>query len=124
MSLLFNFYFLNKDQFIFEADGTYCFLDKPSDNELQRRFYCENKKSHCAKPMVFCATDGRIIDVFGPYLGSKNDADIFKKVFSENSDLIEFLQPSDVAVLDREFRNCRKTFETTYGLIVKTPTCN
>ena len=51
-------------------------MDKPGDNELQRMNYSEHKKDHYSKPMVLTATNGRIIDVYGPYPASYNDSKI------------------------------------------------
>ena len=65
---------LNKDQFAAISDGTYVYCQKSSNNQFQRKTYSGQKKRHLVKPFVICATDGYIVDVFGPYAATDNDA--------------------------------------------------
>lgn len=56
--------------------------------------------------MVFVTTNGTIIDIFGPFKATLNDAKIMKIVFEKNVIINEKLQKNDVFLLDRGFRDC------------------
>ena len=56
---------------IFIMDGTYIYSWKSSNYSFARRTYSEYKCRHLVKPMIVGATDGYIVDIFGPYLGGE-----------------------------------------------------
>ena len=114
---------LNIDQFAIIADSTYAFMDKSSDNELQRYTYSDQKKRHLIKPFTVCATNGQIVDLYGPYFAINNDASIFIHVLKTHKDLNELLKPGDILILDRGFRDCAKELEHNYQFNVHLPTC-
>lgn len=74
------------DQFIVVADGTYCFCQKSSNNEFQRKTWSTHKSRHLVKPFVICASDGLIVDIYGLFEATKNYAkillNILKRYFS------------------------------------------
>jgi len=74
--------------------------------------------------MTICSSDGRIVDLHGPYFAVNNDAQIILDTLKQNSDLSELLRPNDVIILDRGFRDCSKELAETYEFIVHLPTCN
>lgn len=91
-------------------DGTYLYIDKPGDFELQKKTWSGQKKRNLVKPMMAVLEDGYIIDAPGPYFsdGSNNDAGIMKSLLVEGSDLMNFLDPEkDRPVFDRGFRDVR-----------------
>ena len=72
--------------------------------------------------MVLTSVDGRKIDLFSeqndPYPGSMSDADILIDLLENNKELATFLQPGDVAVLDRGLRNAIKKLKDNYNIDV------
>ena len=42
--------------------------------------------------MVICAPDGYIVDIFGPYPATMNDASILIDVLNEHTDLTDLLK--------------------------------
>ena len=61
-------------------DGTYCYIQKSSNNLLQRRTYSLHKGRPLVKPMMIVSTDGYIISTIGRFLadGLNNDAELPK----------------------------------------------
>lgn len=100
-------------------------MDKSSNNVLQRLTYSDQKKRHFLRTMTICATDGRILDICGPYFAVNNDSDIILDILKseENQDLLKLLKLGDVLLLDRGFRDSRKQLENTYKFEVWMPTC-
>lgn len=95
---LFNAY----DCLILICDGTYAYHQKSDNNEYQRKSFSGQKKKHLCKPFTVCATDGFVIDMLGPFHANENDASILRKVIDTMSNI---LQPGDIFVLDRGFRD-------------------
>jgi len=98
------------------ADGTYCYCQKSSNNLFQRKSYSVQKKAHLVKPFVICATDGHIVDIYGLFEATKNDARILSEVLANDNDLKTLLKPNDLFILDRGFRDCRKELKEMYNL--------
>ena len=67
---------LGADTFAVIADGTYCYI--------QRVTYSGQKKRHLVKPFVICCTDRYIIDIFGLYPGTQNDASIMLDILDSD----------------------------------------
>jgi hypothetical protein len=99
--------FLKDDiQLLLIADATYCCIQKSSNNFLQRKTYSGQKKRHLVNPFLICATDGTIVDVYGPYRATVNDATIIEDVFKNDSYLRELVKSVDILIADRGFRDC------------------
>lgn len=111
----------NEEQFIIIADGTYCYCQKSANNFFQRKTYSAQKKQHLVKPFVVTASNGRIIDIFGPFEATKNDASILAEVLKDENGLITVLKENDIVLLDRGFRDCIESLEADYGLCPKIP---
>ena len=43
--------------------------------------------------------------MLGPYLASKNDAEVLKNILEDSNDLRNFVKESDIFVIDRGFRD-------------------
>ena len=97
------------DKLILVASGTYLYHDKSTDNELQRKSYSMKKSRHLAKSFVICTTNGRIIDIYGLFFATENDASIIKTVLKSNKDLRKLIRPDDHIILD-SFQECYRTF--------------
>ena len=113
----------DSDQLAIIADGTYCYIQKSSNNDFQRKTYSCQKKRHLIKPFVICTTNGYIVDIYGSYGASANDASILQHVLNTDTDLVSLLKPNDVVLLDRGFRDCVKTLKQKYKLKPYLPTC-
>lgn len=114
---------LSKDQLAIIADGTYLYCQKSSNNRIQRITYSSQKKRHLVKPFVITTTNGRILDIYGPFAANVNDASILEYLLENEIDLIELLNDNDLFILDRGFRNNVKMLKEK-KLNVKLPTCN
>ena len=109
-TLMVNELFLeNKVQLVLIADGTYCFCQKSQNNEFQRLTYSGSKKRHLVKPFVICTSDGTIVDIYGFYAATINDATIMEDVLSKDKELRDIFQPDDILIADRGFRDCLKS---------------
>ena len=105
------------------ADGTYCYIQKSSHYEFQRKTYSVQKKRNLIKPFLVCAADGTIIDIYGPYDAILNDANIMERVLSEDKSLRELIMEGDILIADRGFRDCKRNIKKKYKIDVITPTC-
>lgn len=106
---LFKTLFETPDDTLFPIfDGTYLYIDKPSDFQLQKMTWSEQKKRNLVKPMMIVLEDGYVIDAPGPYYnnGANNDAGILNSLLVEGGELLRFLDPSkDQPIFDRGFRD-------------------
>ena len=114
----------NNSELILVADGTYCYCQKSSNNRFQRATYSGQKKRHLVKPFVVCATDGIIVDIYGFYSATTNDASIMADILSEDKNLREIFVANDILIADRGFRDCQKSIKEKYKINVMMPTCN
>lgn len=78
-----------KNQAVVIADSTYIFCQKTQNFTKQRELYSSHKKRHYFKPMVLETTNGKILDVFGPYKATSSDAEILKRVFINHASQID-----------------------------------
>ena len=67
---------MKETQFCLIAYGTYLYCQKSKNNKLQRLLYSGQKKRHLIKPFIVSFSNGYIIDVFGPFAATANDASI------------------------------------------------
>lgn len=99
------------EQLILIADGTYCYIQKSSNNYFQKHSYSGQKKRHLVKPFIICCTNGRIVDIKGLYGANENDATILYNLLKKCDDLKEILEPGDQFILDRGFDDATKSLE-------------
>ena len=95
---------IDDDILVLIADGTYLYCEKSFNNELQRKTYNGQKKRPLIKPFIIVASDGFIIDVYGPYPAIDNDAKIIEHIFENDNDFKDLIRPGDI-ILDRGFRD-------------------
>lgn len=100
-------------------DGTYIYTCNTSNHTHQRKIFSGQKHRHLFKIMKIVATDGTIIDVFGPFEATINDANILKKIFEQTS-IGKMYNAGDIVLLDRGFRDCVKFLENK-KIVVKIP---
>ena len=90
-------------------DGTYCYIQKSTNNLLQRRTYSLPKGKPLVKPMMVVSSNGYIISTMGSFLadGRNNDAKITKNIIYNNKQgFTDWLHPGDLVIVDRGFRDC------------------
>ena len=116
-------YDVPSDRVVLVADGTYLYQNKSADNEIQRKSYSVQKSRHLSKPFIICTTTGKIVDVYGLYPATMNDATILDNILKCNKDLRKLLGQNDHIILDRGFRNVIDTLKNNYKLITHMPTC-
>ncbi len=90
---------LNYDDLVVVADGTYCRIEKSANNVFQYDTYSGQKKDSLIKPFVLCCADGYIIDCYGPFAATCNDAQIMKYILENDADLRTLLVPDKTMLL-------------------------
>lgn len=100
-------------------DGTYIYTCNTSNHSHQRKIYSGQKHRHLFKIMKITAVDGSIIDCFGPFPATMNDANIIKKIFEKIS-FQNILNSGDTILVDRGFRDAVQ-FLTNKKYQVKIP---
>lgn len=58
---------------------------------------------------MICTSDGTIVDIYGFYAATINDATIMEDVLSKDKELRDIFQPDDILIADRGFRDCLKS---------------
>ena len=87
-------------------DGTYIYFDKSSDYVFQKKTYSVQKCRNLLKPMLCCTTNGYIVDVFGPFPASDNDATILNTIIEDiSSGFKDFFKQNDHFFVDKGFRD-------------------
>lgn len=89
------------------ADGTYVYIQKSTNFEIQKKSYTDHKKRNFVRVMMCVTTDGTIVFALGPYPASSNDAKVLESIL-ENSNAFDNLVAGDVIILDRGFRDCEQ----------------
>lgn len=117
-------YDMRNGQLAVIMDGTYCYMQKSANNEIQKATYSGQKKRHLWKPFVITTTNGYIIEVEGPFFANESDSTILNELIEKRPDLKNLLLPKDIVILDRGFRESVKNLTQNYKLAPKLPTCN
>ena len=69
------------------CDGTYIYINKSSNYTFQKETYSLHKYRNLVKPFLLVASDGYIVDCYGPYKATTSDAQIMSALFEEQSPL-------------------------------------
>lgn len=101
------------------CDGTYIYTNKSRNYTFQKKTYTDQKKRNFVRIMMCVTANGTIIHATGPHQATDNDAKILREI-DTSLNAFDMLQPGDVLLLDRGFRDCRNYFEAK-GIIVKMP---
>ena len=83
--------------------------------------YCVQKKSCLVKPFLICTADGYIIDIYGLYPATWNDARISTEIMEKDLDLRKLLLEGDIFILDRGFREALELLRNKYHLETMMP---
>ena len=95
---------LKQDDLAIFADATYTRLEKSANNAFQYNCWSQQKFDLLIKPFIICCADGYIIDCYGPFKASLNDAKIFEYILKTDTDLLDILLPNQTfCFLDRGF---------------------
>ncbi|KAJ8685643.1 hypothetical protein QAD02_021436 [Eretmocerus hayati] len=70
--------------------------------------------------MTICTTDGFVVDLPGHFYGTQNDASIMKIIMEDPNGISQLLQPGDIFILDRGFRDV-KDYSEGLGYVVLMP---
>ncbi|CAF4659356.1 unnamed protein product, partial [Rotaria sp. Silwood2] len=95
------------DQLCVIADTTYLFIQKSTNNQIQRKSYSMHKHRNLVKPMILTTTDGYILCSLGTFFSDykNNDASILKHcLYTNEQDIIHWLHKDDILIVDRGFR--------------------
>ena len=111
-----------ESELILICDCTYAYHQKSRNNLFQRKSYSMHKHANLCKPFTVCTTDGFILEMFGPYLGTSNDASIMRDLLTNNKDFLSLLRKGDCFVVDRGFRNVVSLLQEK-GFVVRMPSC-
>lgn len=87
-------------------DGTYIYVEKSGNQKFQKQTYSDQKKRNFIKIMMCVTTNGKIIFTSGPYAAVVNDAKILKSILQQNFQALSQLEPNDICLVDRGFRDC------------------
>ena len=80
------------------------------------------QKGRClVKPFIICAFDGYIVDIYGLYPATWNDARILKHILETDSDLVKLFKKEDILILDRGFRDEIQIFKDKYKINTMMP---
>ena len=93
-----------RDQAVVILDGTYFYVQKSSNFQLQKETWSMQKDRNLVKGMVVCAPDGYIIEVEGLYKsdGHNNDAAILNTMLNNRTAFDRFFADGRATlVLDR-----------------------
>lgn len=89
------------------CDGTYVYIQKSTNFEVQKSSYTDHKKRNFVRIMMCTTTNGMIVFALGPYAATCNDAKVMKSII-EKSNAFDSLVAGDVILLDRGFRDCEQ----------------
>ncbi|XP_075984951.1 uncharacterized protein LOC142982375 [Anticarsia gemmatalis] len=102
----------HENNMIVICDGTYIYINKSSNYMFQKDSYSLHKFRNLLKPFLIVATDGYIIDCFGPYKATTSDAEIMTGLFNnDTSPLRLYFRENDAFILDRGFRDSIRLLE-------------
>ena len=73
------------------------------------------------KPFIICAPDGYIVDIYGLYPATWNDARILKHILETDSDLVKLFKEDDILFVDRGFRDAIKILNEKYKMKTMMP---
>jgi len=101
-------------------NGTYVYIQKSSNYAFQRKSFSQQEHRPLIKPFIGVASNGYIIDVFGPYTANTSDTKIMEQLLEAGGPLVSFFQRGDVFLVDRGFRDVVPKLEAL-GYNVKMP---
>lgn len=84
-------------------DGTYFYIQKSSNFDLQKATFSMQKHRNLVKAMLVCCPDGYILHVDGTYKsdGSNNDANILNSMLRDPDGIKKYLSENGISIVDR-----------------------
>lgn len=86
-------------------DGTYLYTQKSGNYDFQRKSYSMQKHRCLVKPMMVVTPDEYVVEVYGSFEATKNDATIMDEILDSPHSPVQYLQDNDTFLLDRGFRD-------------------
>lgn len=90
-------------------DGTYIYIQKSGNHDFQRKAYSMQKHRCLVKPMMVVTPDEYIVEVYGSFKATENDATILNRIMNSPDSPRNFLRENDTFLLDRGFRDSLRT---------------
>lgn len=84
-------------------DGTYLYIQKSGNHDFQRKSYSMQKHRCLVKPMIVITPDEYIIEIYGSFKATENDATILNQIMDSPDS--PRLEENDIFLLDRGFRD-------------------
>ena len=84
-----------EDDLAIVVDGTYTKIEKSANNQFQYLTYSVQKCDNLVKPFIMCCADVYLIDCYGPFQATMNDATIFRYVLKTDTDLNKLCQKKE-----------------------------
>jgi hypothetical protein len=84
-----------EDDLAIVVDGTYTKIEKSANNQFQYLTYSVPKCDNLVKPFIMCCADVYLIDCYGPFQATMNDATIFRYVLKTDTDLNKLCQKKE-----------------------------
>lgn len=103
---------LDSDRLVLILDGTYFYIQKPTNHDLQRKTFSMHKHRNLLKSMLVVCPDGYILAAEGLYYadGHNNDSSILKNML-QKKDILSKIEKGDGLILDRGFRDVTSNLE-------------
>lgn len=97
------------DNVVLIWDGTYVYIQKSGNYDFQRKTYSMQKQRCLVKPMIAVTPDEYIVEIYGSFKATENDATILMKIMDGAETPRKYLQDGDTFLLDRGFRDALKS---------------
>jgi len=96
------------EDLILVVDGTYLYIQQPTDMMAQKMTYSAHKHANLFKTMMVVCPDGYVLQSEGLYYadGNNNDSKIMQKMLRDENSILSVLQTRDKILMDRGFRDC------------------
>lgn len=106
-------YGLSQSSICLVLDATYLRLQKSSNHAEQLKTWSNHKHYNLGKPMVVSTDTSYFLAAEGPYYAdnNNNDGKILKSMLTPPSSFATFLEPEDILLLDRGFRDAIPTLD-------------
>lgn len=90
-------------------------------NAFLRLSYSVKKNRSLVKPFLITLPDGYLVDIYGLYPATWNDAKIIQDIITNDKALTALLKEGDYLILDRGFKDAEDWLKTNYKLETMLP---
>lgn len=95
---------------ILVIDATYIYTQQAQDHDAQKKMWSMNKSRNLVKPTMIVTPDCYIVEVTDAFFtdSKNNDASILKCHMQSDPKWKELLQPGDILIMDRGYRDAKE----------------